>query len=158
MEFTIFSKKTQKGAYLMDDQKEVRTKTPAIIVILLLILVFGIAYLCFSDFREKNSTEIIDSTRSVLLVQFAYGDDNPEYSDTTQVRNAMDSGGMIIIDVTDADSITESMGSLWQSYGASNADGYYYLYGAVLNYIASHGWNLVQGPSTGLSMIFYFSR
>ena len=84
----------------MDDQKEVRTKTPAIIVILLLILVFGIAYLCFSDFREKNSTEIIDSTRSVLLVQFADGDDNPEYSDTTQVRNAMDSGGMIIIDVT----------------------------------------------------------
>ena len=121
--------------------------------ILLIILVGCVGYLVFSRFREKNSSDSIDSSNRVLIV---YMDNSTsDQSDMTQIKNAFNNGGMIKINPND---ISTELKWEMESYGATNSDGMYWITGAFLNYVASRGWNLIQAPTTGLANCFYFTK
>lgn len=121
--------------------------------ILLIILVGCVGYLVVSRFREKNSSDSIDSSNRVLVV---YMDNNSsDQSDMTQIKNAFNNGGMIKLD---PNNISTDLKWQMESYGAADSDGMYWVTGAVLNYVASRGWNLVQAPTTGLTNCYYFTK
>ncbi len=125
-----------------------------LIRIMLFILVACVGYLVFLKFREKNSSENIDSSNRVLVV-YMNSDSSTDQSDMTQIKNAFNNGGMIKLDPND---ISTELKLQMESYGAADADGMYWVTGAVLNYIASRGWNLVQAPTTGLVSTYYFTK
>lgn len=133
-----------------------KEKGNVVIILLLLLLTIGIGYLCYVEYKDKQIQPYVPPHGVLVL----YSDsDSPSYSDSTQVDNALSYGGEIHMDISSSDTITESFGSLnWQRSGASNSDDRFYLRGAVLNYIASHNWTLVQAPSTGISKTYYFVR
>ena len=121
--------------------------------ILLIILVGCVGYLVVSRFREKNSSASIDSSNRVLVVYI--NNDSSDQSDMTQIKNAFNNGGMIKLD---PNNISTELKWQMESYGASDSDGMYWVTGAVLNYVASRGWNLVQAPTTGLVNCYYFAK
>lgn len=126
------------------------------ISLLLVLIVIGMAYLSFDVYRENNASESMDSSNRVLLVHIVSEDS--EYSDATQVKNGLSNGGMIQLELS-AEALEKALGSeLYRSYGASNSDGYHYILGALLNYIASRGWSLIQAPTSGLAPQYYFVR
>ncbi len=121
------------------------------------IIAICIIYLSVSNHLKSNPLFNFDSTRKILTVSII-NDDNKEVdeiSDITQIINALQNGGAMYLNIENMDSDFKEIIS---SYGACNADGMYYVQGALLNYIASKGWELVQGPSTGLSSTYYFIR
>ena len=123
------------------------------------IIAICIIYLSVSNHLKSNSLLNFESTRRILTV-FIINDDDDEteendVSDITQISNALQNGGGVHINIGNMDSDFKETIS---SYAAYDADGRYYVLGAVLNYIASKGWELVQGPSTGLSSIYYFIK
>ena len=122
--------------------------------ILLFILAACVGYLVFSKFREKNSGENIDSSNRVLVV-YMNSDSSTDQSDMTQIKNAFNNGGMIKLD---PNNISTDLKWQMESYGAADADGMYWVTGAVLNYVASRGWTLVQAPTTGLVNCYYFTK
>ena len=126
-----------------------------IVLVVLLIVLCG--YLCYVVFRSTNSTGVIDSTHRVLIVSLENGLSDSYRSDKTQMKNALEDGGMVRIRPTNED-IIYSVGIDYLDYGASDSDGNYWTIGALLNYIASRGWTLVQTPSTGLSSDYYFIK
>lgn len=124
--------------------------------VLLILIVIALAYISASIYLGNNSTEVLDSTNRVLVVRI--DEEASEYSDATQVKNALEKGGMIQVKL-DGDSLEKVLGSyIFGNYGAKGADGYYYTLGAFLNYIASRGWTFVQAPSSGLSNYYYFKK
>ena len=127
------------------------------IIFLLLLLTAGIGYLCFSTYRETNSTETFDSIKRVLVVTIESELSDSNRSDKTQVKNALDNGGMIRIKASN-DGYEYSFGSTYKQYGAANSSNNIWTLGAVLNYIASRGWTFVQAPTTGLSEYYYFVK
>ena len=135
---------------------KVQVKVTDFAIILLMLIVCGITYLCCSDYLGKNATEIIDSTSRILILKVSDSANN--YSDSTQGKNVINKGGTIILKDFDSDSINAVFGEYWNSYGGADANGYHYLDGALLNYIASKGWNLIQAPSTGLGSTYYFTK
>ena len=122
--------------------------------ILLIILVGCVGYLVVSRFREKNSAAGLDSSNRVLVV-YMNSDSSTDQSDSTQIRNAFNNGGMIKLDPND---ISTDLKLEMEPYAASDSRGMYWVTGAVLNYIASRGWNLVQAPTTGLANCYYFTK
>ena len=126
-----------------------------IALVVLLIVLCG--YLCYVVFRSTNSTGVIDSNHRVLIVSLENGLSDSYRSDKTQMKNALEDGGMVRIRPTNED-IIYSVGIDYLDYGASDSDGNYWTIGALLNYIASRGWTLVQTPSTGLSSDYYFIK
>lgn len=126
------------------------------ISLLLALIVIGLAYLSFDVYRENNASESMDSSNRVLLVHILSEDS--EFSDVTQVKNALSNGGMIQLELS-VESLEKALGSeQYGVYGASNSDGYHYILGALLNYIASRGWSLIQAPTSGLANQYYFTR
>ena len=122
------------------------------------IIAICIIYLSVSNHLKSNSLLNFESTRRILTVFIINDDDETEendVSDITQISNALQNGGGVHINIGNMDSDFKETIS---SYAAYDADGRYYVLGAVLNYIASKGWELVQGPSTGLSSIYYFIK
>ncbi|MDD7452049.1 MAG: hypothetical protein PUK76_13495 [Treponema sp.] len=124
-------------------------------IVLLMTILCG--YLCFEVYRSTNSTGVMDSSHRILIVSMESNLSDSERSDRTQVRNALDSGGMIRIRLGN-DDIEYSMGTSFKAYGADNADGEFWTVGGLLNYIASRGWTLVQAPSSGPTDEFYFIK
>ena len=127
------------------------------IVFLLLLLTAGIGYLCFNTYRETHSTETMDSIKRVLVVSIESDIADSDRSDKTQVTNALENGGMVRLKNT-SEGYEYSLGTGYKKYGANDSNGYIWLNGAVLNYVASRGWTLVQGPSSGLSREYYFVK
>ena len=126
-----------------------------IVLVVLLIVLCG--YLCYVVFRSTNSTGVIDSTHRVLIVSLE--DDLPDSkrSDKTQVKNALEDGGMVRIRPNN-DDITYSVGNDYKDYGARDSDEIYWTTGALMNYIASRGWTFVQAPTSGLTSNYYFIK
>lgn len=124
-------------------------------IVLLMTILCG--YLCFEVYRSTNSTGVMDSSHRILIVSIESNLSDSDRSDRTQVRNALDAGGMIRIRLGN-DDIEYSMGTSFKAYGADNADGKFWTMGGLLNYIASRGWTLVQAPSSGLTDAFYFTK
>ena len=121
---------------------------------LLLVIAIGICYLCFVQFQETKS---FDSTPKILIVNVLSNMASEEsLSDSTQVDNALENGGMIQIKI-DNDWLENTLGQSYLYYGAADADGYHYTLGAVMNYIASNGWTFVQ-YSSELGGTYYFTK
>ena len=122
---------------------------------LLVVIAVGIGYLCFAQFQ---GTQSFDSTPKILIIDVLRDTVNEDsLSDSTQVRNALEDGGMIRIKI-DNDWLDDAFGSTYSRYGASDSEGYHYTLGALLNYVASQGWTFVQAPSSGLSTSYYFEK
>ncbi len=126
------------------------------ISLLLVLIVIGMAYLSFDVYRKNNASKSLDSSNRVLLIHIVSEDS--EFSDAVQVKNALSNGGMIQLELS-SESLEKALGSEpYGAYGASDSDGYHYILGALLNYIASRGWSLIQAPTTGLANQYYFVR
>ena len=129
-----------------------RENVQLIIVFLLLLIVIGIGYLCYSSYKD-NKIQPYTPPYSVLVL---YSDsEDLAYSDSTQVDSALSYGGEIHIDILNTDVVNKSFGSdSWQRFGALANDDSFHVRGAVLNYIASYNWKLVQVTSNE----YYFVR
>ena len=126
-----------------------------LIKFLLVVIAIGIGYLCFAQFQ---GTQSFDSTPKILIIDVLrdiVSEDS--LSDSTQVSNALEDGGMIQIKI-DNDWLEDTFGYGYAYYGASDSEGYHYTLGAVMNYVASQGWTFVQAPSSGLSTTYYFEK
>ncbi len=121
----------------------------------LIVIAVGVVYLCFTQFQ---GTQSFDSTPKILIIDVLRDTVSEDsLSDSTQVSNALEDGGMIQIKI-DNDWLGNVFGSAYSYYGASDSDGYHYTLGAVMNYVASRGWTFVQAPSSGLSTTYYFEK
>lgn len=122
---------------------------------LLIVIAIGIGYLCFAQFQ---GTQSFDSTPKILIIDVLRDTVSEDsLSDSTQVSNALENGGMIQIKI-DNDWLEDTFGYGYGYYGAADSDGYHYTLGAVMNYVASCGWTFVQAPSSGLSTTYYFEK
>ena len=127
------------------------------LMILVALLIVLCGYLCFAVYRSTNATYAVDSTHRVLIVSLEDDLSDSDRSDKTQVKNALEDGGMVRIRQTNED-IEYSVGSSYKYYGAGDSDGTFWTTGALLNYIASRGWTFVQAPSSGLTNEYYFVK
>ncbi len=148
------------------DQKEHKKANAryAVIISLLVVIAIATGFLGFEYYRQSHSTSLFDSSRRVLIVRTVWNSEDyyGDYSDWTMISNALDDGGMIVLNrdelVQNNDGtfsvptimLRERM-SVW---GASDVYGSYYVDGALLNYIASEGWELVSTEG----QYYYFRR
>jgi len=121
-----------------------------ILTVILIIIALEIGYLCFVQFQSKILIVDIESVEAEDL-------DEADYSDSIQIQNALDNGGMIVINL-ESNWLKNNFDSNYNAYGANDSNGYMYILGGVINYTASKGWKLIQGPTSGLSNIYYFER
>lgn len=125
------------------------------------MLVLIAALLCALVVFEVNDrygmVEEADPVHGALVVSISDDVDDEDLSDRTQIRNAIEDGGMMIITL-DGEWLDDNFIYGYGAYGATNSEGYYYTLGTVLNFIASEGWQLVQGPTSGLADRYLFSR
>lgn len=126
-----------------------------LLAFLLLIAAVGVGYLAYVQFRQSHSSDTMDSTNRVLVIEIDEDLKSDEISDETQVKNALKNGGMIRLKSSD---LSKTLKLNLDKYAAANEDGTYWVFGALLNYIASEGWELVQAPSSGLSQSYYFRK
>ena len=122
---------------------------------MLIILTIIVFYLAFSQFRKNNTTEIFNSTNRVLLVEIDSDLERDDLSDYTQIQNALKDGGTMRLNPNNLD---KTLDSKIDYYAATDSNGQFWVLGALLNYIASEGWELVQAPTTGLATNYYFIR
>lgn len=122
---------------------------------LLLFVTIGIGYLVFAQYRQTHSSDSLDSSNRVLVVQIDDDLKASELSDDEQIKNALKNGGMIRIKISDMDS---SLKQKIERYAAIGSDRNYWVIGALLNYLASEGWELTQAPTTGLTQMYYFRK
>lgn len=122
---------------------------------LLFIISIGIGYLVFSQYRQTHSSDSLDSSNRVLVVQIDDDLKSDDLSDDVQIKNALKNGGMIRMKTIDID---RSLKQKIDRYAATGSDGNYWVIGALLNYLASEGWELTQAPTTGLSPMYYFRK
>ena len=132
----------------------VKVKTNGWIVInfILLLCIFLLLVSILSTQKRQQKGK---DPKSILVVEMVDEDYDGDLSDSTQIDNAIKSGGMIILNISDLDSSLESK---IDRYGAIDADGMYYVKGALLNYLASRGWVIQHAPSSGLSDAYYFYK
>ena len=122
--------------------------------LLFLILLLN-TYLCFETYRKNNYNEYIDSNHRVLVLFLETNIKDSENSDKTQISNALNNGGAIRIGIKDCDKIFEAE---YQRYGATDSNKQFWTLGAILNYIASRGWKMVQADSDTFTKTYYFSK
>ena len=147
--------------------KSIKTVGLLIFTVLIVLTVFGFIFgtrineIDSSLYRIEQDTETVaDNTEKptrILVLSLENDISDDDVSDKTQVDNALSNGGMIRIDNTN-EGYESAFGTVYKSYGASNASNYMWTWGAVMNYIASKGWKLVQSPSSGLSSYYYFEK
>ncbi len=126
-------------------------------LLLSLICTLGVAYLAFSCYQQSvtEDTYELNQQTQLLIVEINADLTNDQISDSTQIKNALKNGGQIRLNM---DSLDSSIDSAIGNYGASDAEGNYWVFGALMNYISNQGWELVQAPSSGLSDEYYFVR
>ena len=123
--------------------------------VLLIILTVCAIYLCF---KVSKGSVGVASNHAVLILSIESDIQTEELSDSDQVLNALNRGGMIRIG-SDIESMEYSLGTSFWSYGARNTDGEVWTYGAILNYISNQGWNLVQVTYASQPTVqYYFTR
>ena len=103
------------------------------------------------------STNTSSDTKKKILIVYFTDDMEDDVSDSTQIKNALASGGMIVV-YKKLEGFEAAFGDAYKAYGACDAEGSSYTFGSVLNYIASEGWSLVQAPSTEFNSYYYFQK
>ncbi|MBR0318566.1 MAG: hypothetical protein IJQ86_04680 [Spirochaetia bacterium] len=146
----------------MDEEKNnVKEEPPKVnltgIFFLLILIFICNGYICLSIIRQTNSNNGIDSTHRVLLLTMEDNISSKDASDDIQVNNALKNGGTVRVKDSN-EGYQKAFGYEYERYGAINSSGTYWTKGAVLNYIASRGWTLIQAPSTGLTDMYYFVK
>jgi len=140
---------------LEDLKIEIKRNKPKLgsIKFLLLLSIIALGYLSVNTYFQTNYLDNIDSNRQVLVVAIESSDS--KLSDKDQFIDGLDNGGMIIISKSGdyLDRITEYK---FQNYGALDSSNRFYPLGAILNYIASKGWMLVQNSSPVLQGDYYY--
>ena len=100
----------------------------------------------------KSKVEYTKDIQQVLCVDME-DRDGFEVSDYSQIDDALRYGGQIIVNLNQLDATLQLDTEM---YAAVNSEGRYYTEGALLNYIASRGWTLVQHESFG--DMYYFIK
>ncbi len=131
-----------------------KRKPITIIFCFLLLLVIESAVICILLFIEKPNNDVtLDRQKSMILIVDATNDDESELSDSTQIANAVQSGGMIKIS-PESEWISSHFPPEYIKYGAMNSNGIMWTEGAYLNYIASMGWQLIAVENK----VLYFTQ
>lgn len=125
------------------------------IEILMVLTVACLGYMVFVQYRQTHSSDDIDSSNRVLVVEINEDLSKSELSDSKQINEALKNGGMIRLKASDLES---GLKDKMNRYAAPNSSSQYWVLGALLNYLASEGWELTQAPTTGLSQMYYFKR
>ncbi len=134
--------------------QETLKKQNMIIILLLTVITIGIVYLgiMHSNSKETSQVEYTKDIQQVLCVDME-DRDGFEVSDYSQIDDALRYGGQIIVNLNQLDATLQLDTEM---YAAVNSEGRYYTEGALLNYIASRGWTLVQHESFG--DMYYFIK
>ena len=74
-----------------------------------------------------------------MIVTFE-DDENP-VSDTVLIKNALDKGGYIVLNI---DVVEELDSDFMKKYAAIGSDDRYFLNPTILNFVGGQGWNFVQ--------------
>ena len=120
-------------------------------ILLLSMITICVGYLAISQYKETKGK----SQRRVLSVEIDSDIGKDKLSDSTQIKNAIENGGTMRVDPSDVDPyLDKKIGD----FAALDDNEHYWVNGAILNYLASEGWELVQGPSSGLAMDYYFVK
>ena len=127
---TIIMKPRNKNVFLI---------ITSIIIMCLLIIMLIVEVKQYKIVEKKNHP----SKYQTLCISRSTSDLDDDCSDHLQIQNAIADGGQIIINLG-----KESDAFWWENevskFGAYNSNGYYYTWGAFLNYVASQGWELVS--------------
>lgn len=130
-----------------------------LILSVLVVIALAVIPLLISQNKEikniKSQFEEMQAERKTLMVLLDDSLTGDELSDSVQISNALENGGLIRISM---DEMNENLHNKIGEYGAYDVSGSYYVFGALINYISSEGWKLEQAPSSGLSNYFYFSK
>ena len=141
-----------------DEKEEMSVDLGGFVKFMLFLIAALLCVLVVFEVNDRYGVvEEADPVHGTLVVSISDDVEDEELSDSTQIRNAVEDGGMMII-ALDSDWLDENFIYGYGRYGATNSEGYYYTLGTVLNFIASEGWQLVQGPTTGLAPYYLFSR
>jgi hypothetical protein len=121
----------------------------------LLILIIEITFICYNQYQNIYNTEIFQ--RSLIVNIENTNDLDKDYSDSIQISNAIENGGMIFINL-DSNWLDGNFDLMYSAYGATDNDDMFYILGGILNYIASEGWALEKAPTSGLNSSYYFTK
>lgn len=129
-------------------------RTLMMFVVMLAIVVLTIVTIIDNSDSGREEDEDYGSGKSrVLAVEISNSFYEDDLSDSTQIRNALKSGGMMRLNM---DELSTEFTKNIERYAAQTEGGNYWVLGAILNYVASEGWELVSTPTSGLSNIYYF--
>lgn len=119
-------------------------KAVGVLIVLLIVIAGEGIFLCYNLYEEFDTREYghIEGDK-LLIVSEELSYSSQDLSDSTQINNALDDGGMIYIRL-DNDWLDENFPSAYKSYGAGNEEGRFWTRGGYLNYIASRGWILTE--------------
>lgn len=119
-------------------------KAVGVLIVLMIVIAGEGIFLCYNLYEEFDTREYgyIEGDK-LLIVSEELSYSNQDLSDSTQINNALDDGGMIYIRL-DNDWLDENFPSAYKSYGAGNEEGRFWTRGGYLNYIASRGWILSE--------------
>ena len=146
---------SQKIETLLQQQKKI-LRTSRCLALFLLIAAIGIGYLAYVQYRQTHSSDSLDSSNRVLVLELNNDLTASNVSDERQIANALKNGGLIRLK---ADEVADSsLQPKIEKYSAMDSSGMYWVLGALLNYISSEGWELIQSPTTGLSQLYYFRK
>lgn len=124
------------------------------IKITLILLLISNLYLCLNVYRENRHSFLDKSKHRVLIVSFV-NESVEDVSDSRQISQGLDNGGHIRI-ADSNDGYHKAFSDKFEYYGATNYEGMYWSKGAVLNYIASEGWTLIQRESLSYNNDEYY--
>ena len=110
----------------------------------------------YKEALENKSTDNMPIVRASLVL--CVSPDGQEFSDRTQVINALSRGGMIVIKDFSEESIDKSFTTAVCAFGALDEAGYSFTKGDVLNYISSFGWEIEAVRDVGKNSDYYFSK
>lgn len=144
---------------LTKSRKElVRTrKALSTLVTFLVILCLIVGAAIFLE--HFNGMGLVKSNHRVLVLTVLNDskDKDSDFSDSVQIKNALNNGGLIRVDLSEDNLFQSFDRRTIQTYAALDENGSYWPLGALLNYIASNGWTLVEAPDNVI-LTYYFVK
>ena len=149
-----------KAGSACSDEKKLSTWRVLVLLVVGILAIFVVYSIRYYDINVEGYFGSFIGKHAVLIVRLnnGYGDD----ADAEQICNALKIGGYLELsaDKRGAEFI-RSIDEKFDVFGASDANGTYYIKPAILNWISSHGWKLQQvwrSDFNGINVEYIFVR
>ena len=120
------------------------------IILALILAVFTV----LSSYSTAASFSLTGSKGCKVLIVILKDKEN-QVSDETMIKQALDKGGFITLDVEIARKLDKEFD---QKYTATGSDDKFLVTPAILNFVGGQGWNLLQMQPLGQQFIFVKDR